>query len=232
MSGNSNEPLTSKITAHSGRIALIDDGSSRPGCGEGSNYVGCWSRAVMYELNHTDYTVRLVWQFEDPRSLNGLEAVPAAAVIVREDVAGFGPVKRDNATNAANAAQRSDAANGTNATTAVARSDAATEETVTDPSAYYEEEIVLRDIFNWDGGAVERLASGRVLVAFTSPYDAKGYDTDYAMTAYEVDKDGAAIIAIAVPHGTDQLTHAGAYRFIPWSSIMGEATDPPFPIAR
>ena len=62
-----------------GRIALIDDGSSRPGCTYESGYAGCWSRAAIYALNLTAMTVALDWQFEDPRALDGASARGAAA---------------------------------------------------------------------------------------------------------------------------------------------------------
>merc|ERR1719198_457657 len=63
-----------------GNILLMDDGNDRPGCKNGGTegltdenaYAGCFSRAVMYELdwNHNKRgKAKLVWQFEYPVKL-------------------------------------------------------------------------------------------------------------------------------------------------------------------
>ena len=214
----------SVVQLDDGKLALIDDGSSRPGCTFASGYAGCWSRAAIYELDEDAMTATLVWQFEDPRTLNFLTAKDATAA---------------NATATANA---------TNTTT----DDEFAQVT------YFETEVETRDLFNWDGGSVNRLEDGRILVAFTSPYDVRPTDMRYSMEvgsgwggaafrlassvcaahlcvhdhqkwqAWEVDKDGNEILSITVPHGTDQLTKQGAYRFIPWKAVNGETTAAPF----
>lgn len=47
----------------SGRLLLVDDGDSRPGCTNAVS-AGCFSRVVEYELDAATSTARLVWQFE------------------------------------------------------------------------------------------------------------------------------------------------------------------------
>ena len=42
------------------------------------------------------------------------------------------------------------------------------------------------------------------------------------MRAYEVDKDGNAIVYIVVPHDSDALESQGAYRMIPMRTVAGE----------
>ena len=34
---------------------------------------------------------------------------------------------------------------------------------------YYEQEVMVKDLYNYDGGSAYRLDGGRILVAFTSP---------------------------------------------------------------
>lgn len=41
-----------------------------------------------------------------------------------------------------------------------------------------------RDGFNFDGGSASRLEDGRILVAFTSPYDNRLWNDKYSMHAY------------------------------------------------
>ena len=48
------------------------------------------------------------------------------------------------------------------------------------------------------------------------------------MMAWEVDKDGDAVVSLIVPHASGALSSQSAYRFIPWHSIGGESTDVPF----
>ena len=196
-----------------GRIALIDDGSSRPGCTYESGYAGCWSRAAIYALNLTAMTVALDWQFEDPRALDGASARSATA-------------SGANATASATANATANAS--ANSTANASAADEGDDDGETAARVYYETRAEVDDLYNWDGGSVERLADGRLLVAFTSPYDQRAYDRKHAMGAWEVDRDGDAIVEIAVPHGTRQLTRQGAYRFLPWHSIHGEATEAPF----
>ena len=76
-----------------------------------------------------------------------------------------------------------------------------------------------------------RLEGGRILVAFTSPYDDRVWNTKYSMRAYEIDKDGAAIVYIIVPHDSDALESQGAYRFIPMRTVYGEASSAPFSLS-
>jgi hypothetical protein len=45
---------------------------------------------------------------------------------------------------------------------------------------------MVKDLFNFDGGSAYRLESGRILVAFTSPYDTRLWNQKYSMRAYEV----------------------------------------------
>ena len=84
-----------------------------------------------------------------------------------------------------------------------------------------------RDSFNFDGGSAYRLDGGRILVAFTSPYDDRAFNLEYAMRAYEVDKDGRAVVYVTVPHSRDALEHQGSYRFVPRHTIYGEAAAAP-----
>ena len=48
------------------------------------------------------------------------------------------------------------------------------------------------------------------------------------MRAYEVDKDGRAVVYVTVPHSRDALEHQGSYRFVPRHTIYGEAAAAPF----
>ena len=41
----------SAVELDDGRILLMDDGKSRPGCTVAQNYAGCWSRAALYSLD-------------------------------------------------------------------------------------------------------------------------------------------------------------------------------------
>ena len=168
-----------------GRLLLIDDGSSRPGCTEGSDYAGCWSRAVLYAFDDAESKLKLQWQFEDPRGLHNWSG---------DDYWADG----------------ADAANA---------------------SAYFKAEVETRDLYNWDGGSAARLASERLLVAFTSPYDSRIWDQKYAMVAYEVDLDGDVLVTIVVPHSSDSLKHQGSYRFLPMRTVAGESTSPPISIS-
>ncbi len=102
-----------------GRLLVMDDGSSRPGCVGSTDFKGCWSRAALYTLDRATNRTALSWQFEDPQSLNALGG-------------GGGD---DDAARA----------------------------------AWYEDEVMTRDSFNFDGGSAYRLDGGRILVAFTSP---------------------------------------------------------------
>ena len=44
----------------------MDDGNDRTGCDISNNYAGCFSRAMLLELDWTKKTVKCTWQFEDP----------------------------------------------------------------------------------------------------------------------------------------------------------------------
>ena len=96
---------------------------------------------------------------------------------------------------------------------------------------YYEQEVMVKDLYNYDGGSAYRLDGGRILVAFTSPYDSRSWDEEFAMRAYEVDKDGDVIVNIVVPHESDALEAQGAYRFIPMKTVLGETTSAPLAIS-
>lgn len=52
-----------------GDVMLIDDGNSREGCSSRNNYMGCFSRAIIYSLNFTSSVAKVSWQFEDPTTL-------------------------------------------------------------------------------------------------------------------------------------------------------------------
>ena len=65
----------------------------------------------------------------------------------------------------------------------------------------YEKEVETRDLFNWDGGSINRLENGRLLVAFTSPYSSRTFNAEYSMVAYEVNPEGVADVSIIVPAG-------------------------------
>jgi hypothetical protein len=95
-------------------------------------------------------------------------------------------------------------------------------------SDYYLKQVMVRDMYNYDGGSAYRLESGRILVAFTSPYDSRLWNQLYSMRAYEVDKDGEAIVYITVPHESDALESQGAYRMIPMRTVYGETDSAPF----
>ena len=231
------------------RLLMIDDGSSRPGCTVMSAFDGCWSRAVLYELDIDAQKVKLVWQFEDPHALRGGEPIDdiavesslrsnatevsgsanwtsAARAFDAELDAGDGGGGRGVEGGDASAADRekdtpttivTDGGNETN-------SSSVSEET---KSKYYKETVMVRDLYNFDGGSVRRLESGRILVAFTSPYSTRLYDEKYSMRAYEVDKDGEAIVSIVVPH-SGPLGGMGSYRFVPMKTVSGESRDAPF----
>ena len=166
-----------------GRLALIDDGSSRPGCDADSGYAGCWSRAAVYTLDAAARTATLDWQFEDPRGPRAWAA--------------------DDYFEAAGAMNA---------------------------STYYREEVETRDLFNWDGGSAQRLASERILVAFTSPYDKRVWDEKFSMMAYEVDKNGTVLVSVVVPASSDALEKRGSYRFLPMRTVAGESTAAPLPL--
>ena len=84
-----------------------------------------------------------------------------------------------------------------------------------------------RDLFNFDGGSATRLHGGRILVAFTRPYDTRTWNEKFSMRAYEVDKDGNAIVYIIVP-ASGTLAAQGSYRFIPHRTVSGEGKAAPF----
>ena len=50
------------------------------------------------------------------------------------------------------------------------------------------------------------------------------------MRAYEVDKDGRAVVYVTVPHSRDALEHQGSYRFIPHRTVSGEGKAAPFAV--
>ena len=52
-----------------GDVVLVDDGSTRPGCYENADAL-CFSRAVVYRLDWSTRTVRVVWQFAFPLQPN------------------------------------------------------------------------------------------------------------------------------------------------------------------
>ena len=180
-----------------GRIAMIDDGNSRPGCNHQSGYAGCWSRAVIYELNGKTKVCKLVWQFADPYGLNGASQTDGL-----------------------------DAQNTTGHN--VSAADVSRLSSIASTEDVYRKEVETRDLFNWDGGSINRLENGRLLVAFTSPYSSRTFNPEYSMVAYEVDPEGVAVTSIVVPAGTEQLEKQGAYRFIPWKSALGESASAPF----
>ena len=180
-----------------GRIAMIDDGNSRPGCNHQSGYAGCWSRAVIYELNGKTKVCKLVWQFADPYGLNGASQTDGL-----------------------------DAQNTTGHN--VSAADLSRLSSIASTEDFYRKEVETRDLFNWDGGSINRLENGRLLVAFTSPYSSRTFNPEYSMVAYEVDPQGVAVTSIVVPAGTEQLEKQGAYRFIPWKSALGESASAPF----
>ena len=62
-------------------------------------------------------------------------------------------------------------------------------------------------------------------------YDNRLWNQKYAMRAYEVDKDGTAIITITVPHESGALESQGGYRFIPMATTGGESNTAPFDLA-
>ena len=108
------------------------------------------------------------------------------------------------------------------------RSDAGVDD---DASEYYLNQVMTRDSYNLDGGSAYRLEGGRVLVAFTSPYYSRLWNQKFSMRAYEVDKDGNAIVYIVVPHDSDALESQGAYRMIPMRTVYGEGITAPFDVA-
>ena len=204
-----------------GRMLLIDDGSSRPGCVPGgpNAYMGCWSRAALYEFDEDSKTVKVVWQYEDPHGLNSKadDDGPNKAGRTKgggdgEDIAGS--KRRLGGADVGDAAGE-DASEDADAGAA--------------KSKYYHEEVMTRDGFNFDGGSAQRLANGRILVAFTSPYDNRKWNEQYSMRAYEVDKDGESIVEIIVPH-SGSLGTQGAYRFIPMNSVDQESSAAPFSV--
>lgn len=98
------------------------------------------------------------------------------------------------------------------------------------PAAW--ETVMTHDLANWDGGSVERLESGHVLVAMTSPYAStaaggRGWNANYSMMAWEVAPSGTVLSEVIVPHSYDSLTREGGYRMVPWDSVGGESSEPP-----
>ena len=56
-----------------GKVMLMDDGNSRPGCSAVNQYKGCWSRALMLDLDFVNATAKASWQYSDPYTLNELK---------------------------------------------------------------------------------------------------------------------------------------------------------------
>ena len=271
-----------------GKLLLIDDGSSRPGCFSSNSLRGCFSRAAMYTLDQDAGTVSLDWQFEDPYRPDGGTSdasAPASSSDGKDDDEGDVDPTSGAARTRRRAAAREDddgaswrakgrgASNRTDggasstwrakhhATDVSSSGDddgggaaddlgddgsgvgwvgaagegtgkASEEMGVTDDDAsrYYLENVMTRDSYNFDGGSAYRLEGGRILVAFTSPYDSRLWNQKYSMRAYEVDKDGDSVVYITVPHDSDALESQGAYRMIPMKTVYGEATSPPFDV--
>ena len=98
------------------------------------------------------------------------------------------------------------------------------------------------DAFNNCGGSAYRLPGGTVLVAFTAMSQAPSeHNANLTRTAYawEVDTDTArthmggergaevkATMRIPIPH--DDAGLQNGYRVVPWHSIAGEQSTPPW----
>jgi hypothetical protein len=61
-----------------GKLLLMDDGNSRPGCSAVNAYKGCYSRALMLDLDFDKASASAAWEFSDPYSLHD-ETVEYAA---------------------------------------------------------------------------------------------------------------------------------------------------------
>ena len=94
-------------------------------------------------------------------------------------------------------------------------------------SSMYWDSIATHDSYNWDGGSAQRLSNGRILVAFTSPYNQRAFNANYSMMAWEVAPSGGVLSRVTVPHSLGQLTTQGGYRMIPWASVGGETSEAP-----
>ena len=253
-----------------GRLLLIDDGSSRPGCFTSNALAGCWSRAAIYSLNQTAGTVALDWQFEDPYAANGGTSVAGVDPITPDNdddddasarssralrgksggsggggKSSGGKSDDDGGNNSgggggkASSSDDDDGGGGGGGKASGGRSDdddgesddGGGDSADAAESAYYLDHVMTRDSYNFDGGSAYRLDGGRVLVAFTSPYDNRVWNTKYSMRAYEIDKDGNAIVYITVPHDSNALESQGAYRFIPMKTVYGESSEAPFALS-
>ena len=76
------------IQLASGRLLVVDDGDSRPGCTNAVS-AGCFSRVVAYDLDHATRTAALAWQFEWGVDLAGGDNATWAAAMTHD---GYNPV--------------------------------------------------------------------------------------------------------------------------------------------
>ena len=83
------------------------------------------------------------------------------------------------------------------------------------------------DYFNFDGGSVERLSSGKVQVAFTSEMPTRAANANYSMHVWEVDDTARVTSMLELPHAHDSLKAEGGYRTVPVATLQGESAEPP-----
>ena len=94
-------------------------------------------------------------------------------------------------------------------------------------------QVETRDLFNWDGGSVYRLADENYLIAFTAlDTAASAHNSSKVRTTYawEVDfHSGNPVVRssllLPIPH--EDAGTQNAYRITPWNSVYGESTDTP-----
>ena len=156
-------------------LLLLDDGTNRPGCAHATQYAGCWSRAVLYQLDFATMRAKLAWQFEAPFRLPNDDATPFAKTVWRH--------------------------------------------------------VMTHDEYNFDGGSVHPLESGRMLVGFTATYANRAYNRNASDLVWEVDPqlpDAESIKSVLVVPRSGADTGEGLWRVVPWSSIAGENSERPF----
>ena len=90
-------------------------------------------------------------------------------------------------------------------------------------------DVFLHDAYNFDGGTVERLSNGHVLVGLTELVSSRAWNPRAAMLLFEVDDDGEAVARMEIPKPKQTGSAAfGGYRTLPWESIGGETSSSPF----
>ena len=206
----------------------MDDGSNRPGCylGVGAN---CFSRAVMYTL--------------DP-ACDDVDDFDADDAHAGEDDDSGAKVTETTTTESTEMTTPTDATTGPAADVACNRTAHIAWQFEFPLSVGRSEwhDVMADDVYNFCGGAISKLPSGNYLIAFTGMSKAASeFNRTTPRTAYawEVDTDTArthmggergaevkATMRIPIPH--DDAGLQNGYRVVPWHSIAGEQSTPPW----